>query len=136
VLDTFLCFIVVDFFASLAPSYISSQSADVILSEVRPFKLKREALHIINSFLDEFLYNLLSTSASLSTDRLRGSLLSLLPTSLGKEALLEAEVELRGYWERMANGRGPADQLDDDLGTFDLSWAYEVSFCKGLPMAS
>jgi len=121
---------------SLVPSYISSQSADVILSDVRPFKLKLEALHIINVFLDEFLYSLLNSSASLSTDKLRGSLLSLLPTSLGKEALLEAEVELRAYWERTANERGPSGELDDDSETFHLSWAYEVSFCKSSSMSS
>jgi len=46
----------------------------------------------------------------------------LLPTSLGKEALLEAEVELRAYWERTA-AKGP---LEDDVRTFSLQWAFEV----------
>ena len=31
---------------------------------------------------------------------LRASLLSLLPTNLGKEVLLEVEVEIRAYWKR------------------------------------
>ncbi|KAF5364267.1 hypothetical protein D9756_000282 [Leucocoprinus leucothites] len=107
------------------PSYISSQSADVILSDVRPFKLKAEALYAINVLLDEFLYSILNSAASLSTDRLRTSLLSLLPTSLGKEALLEAEVELRAYWDRTTEG-GPAQQLEDDSKTFHLQWAFEL----------
>ncbi|KAJ3561732.1 hypothetical protein NP233_g10012 [Leucocoprinus birnbaumii] len=107
------------------PSYISSQSADVILSDVRPFRLKTEALHAINVLLDEFLYSILNNSASLSTDKLRASLLSLLPTSLGKEALLEAEVELRAYWDRTTEG-GPVRQLEDDSTTFHLQWAFEL----------
>ncbi|KAF9464821.1 hypothetical protein BDZ94DRAFT_1320696 [Collybia nuda] len=108
------------------PSYISSHSADVILSDIRPIKLKIEALRSINVLLDEFLYSILSTACSLSTDKLRASLLSLLPTTLGKEALLEAEVELRAYWDRT----GPVDvtvpALEDDTKTFHLQWSFEL----------
>jgi hypothetical protein len=108
----------------VGPSYISAHSADVILSDIRPIKLKIEALRSINVLLDEFLYSILNTACSLSTDKLRASLLSLLPTTLGKEALLEAEVELRAYWDRT----GPADVevLEDDAKTFQLQWAFEV----------
>lgn len=105
------------------PSYISAHSADLILSDIRPIKLKIEALRSINVLLDEFLYSILNTACSLSTDKLRASLLSLLPTTLGKEALLEAEVELRTYWDRT----GPPDVavLEDDGKTFQLQWAFE-----------
>ena len=110
----------------LGPTYISTHSADVILSDIRPIKLKIEALRSINVLLDEFLYSILSTACSLSTDKLRTSLLTLLPTTLGKEALLEAEVELRAYWDRT----GPVDVtiLRDDAKTFHLQWAFEVRF--------
>ncbi|KAF9006696.1 hypothetical protein BDQ17DRAFT_1540472 [Cyathus striatus] len=101
---------------SNAPSYISFQSADLILSDVRPIKLKAEALHSINVFLDEFLYGIIKSAGSLSTDKLRASLLHLLPTSLGKEALLEAEVELRAYWDR--------------TGHIPPFWAYELMQLK------
>ncbi|KAG2013255.1 hypothetical protein CC2G_010186 [Coprinopsis cinerea AmutBmut pab1-1] len=107
------------------PAYISSHSADVILSDIRPFKLKPDALRCINALLDEFLHNVLHASGSLSTDRLRAALLGLLPTSLGKEALLEAEVELRAYWERTAPA-GIIPPLEDDTATFHLPWAYEL----------
>ncbi|KAF8204678.1 hypothetical protein BJ912DRAFT_5135 [Pholiota molesta] len=103
-------------------SYISSHSADVILSDIRPIKLKPEALRAINVLLDEFLSKILSTSGSLSPDKLRASLLSLLPTSLGKEALLEAEVELRAYWERTE----AKASVDDDSRTFHLQWAFSL----------
>ncbi|KAG5648795.1 hypothetical protein DXG03_000144 [Asterophora parasitica] len=110
------------------PLYISSHSADVILSDIRPIKLKIEALRSINVLLDEFLYSILTTACSLSTDKLRASLLSLLPTTLGKEALLEAEVELRAYWDRTA----PANVtvLEDDSKTFHLQWAFELMRLK------
>jgi hypothetical protein len=49
-------------------------------------------------------------------------LLSLLPTSLGKEALLEAEVELRAYCERTDT----KDVVEDDIRTFHLQWAFSV----------
>ncbi|PPR02640.1 hypothetical protein CVT24_002123 [Panaeolus cyanescens] len=107
---------------SNGPSYISSHCAELILSEIRPFKLKADALRVINVLLDEFLYKILSTACSLATDKLRASLLNLLPTSLGKEALLEAEVELRTYWER----RDPRAALEDDAQTFHLQWAFEL----------
>ncbi|KAG7447582.1 uncharacterized protein BT62DRAFT_947663 [Guyanagaster necrorhizus] len=104
------------------PSYLSAHSADVILSDIRPIKLKVEALHSINVFLDEFLYNIINTAQSLVTDRLRAGLLSLLPTPLGKEALLEAEVELRAYKDRTKT----AKTVEDDKDTFNLAWAFEL----------
>ncbi|KAF5332010.1 hypothetical protein D9758_014576 [Tetrapyrgos nigripes] len=106
------------------PSYISSHSADVILSDIRPIKLKIDALNCINVLLDEFLYSILSAARSLSTDKLRAGLLGVLPTSLGKEALLEAEVELRAYWDRTKKGGNVA--VEDDSGTFSLQWAFEL----------
>ncbi|KAF7302192.1 hypothetical protein MIND_00786100 [Mycena indigotica] len=106
------------------PQYISSHSADVILSDIRPIKLKVDGLRSINVLLDEFLFNILNTARSLSTDKLRASLLSILPTSLGKEALLEAEVELRAYWERTPRP-GPGEREDDGT-TFNLQWAFEL----------
>ncbi|KAJ7129197.1 hypothetical protein C8R44DRAFT_776139 [Mycena epipterygia] len=83
------------------PSYISSHSADVILSDIRPIKLKLEALRSINVLLDEFLFNILNTA---------------------REALLEAEVELRAYWDRTARPAVP----EDDTQTFHLQWAFEL----------
>ncbi|KAJ4472935.1 hypothetical protein C8J55DRAFT_537239 [Lentinula edodes] len=106
------------------PTYISSHSADVILSDIRPIKLRIESLRCINVFLDEFLYGILNAAHSLTTDKLRAGLLSVLPTALGKEALLEAEVELRAYWDRTKPSKGGA--VDDDTGTFNLQWAFEL----------
>ncbi|KAG7097385.1 hypothetical protein E1B28_004735 [Marasmius oreades] len=108
-----------------SPSYISSHSADVILSDIRPIKLKIDALCSINVLLDEFLYNILKASRSLTTNKLRAGLLGVLPTTLGKEALLEAEVELRAYWDRTRRPKG-SSSLEDDSDSFNLQWAFEL----------
>ncbi|KAI0686484.1 hypothetical protein BC835DRAFT_1420321 [Cytidiella melzeri] len=101
------------------PTYISSRSADVILSDVRPIKLKLEALRSMNVLLDEFLYKLLSAANSLSTEKLKAGLNKVLPTTLGKDAVLEAELELKAYWERNTP-HTPTTQ------EFDLQWSFEL----------
>ncbi|KAI0082548.1 hypothetical protein K474DRAFT_1655346 [Panus rudis PR-1116 ss-1] len=106
------------------PNYISSRSADVILSDVRPIKLKLDALRSINVLLDEFLYNLLGAAGSIATEKLKTSLLRILPTGLGKEAVLEAELELKAYWERNPSS---ASRYAGDTGhDFDLQWSFEL----------
>jgi hypothetical protein len=107
---------------SAVPTYISAHSADVILSDIRPIKLKMDALMAINSFLDEFLHCILQAANSYTTDKLRDGLLKVLPTSIGKELLLEAEVELRAYWQR--TGPTPATAKNDD--DFCLPLAFEL----------
>ena len=106
------------------PAYISARSAEVILSDVRPIKLKPEALHSVNVLLDEVLYNILTTARSIAIDKLKPALLRVLPSSLGKEALLEAEVELKAYWDRTGSARIPTQSRDGS--TFDLQWSFEV----------
>ena len=101
------------------PSYITSRSADVILSDVRPIKLKLEALRSMNVLLDEFLYNILCAANSLSTEKIKAGLHKVLPSTLGKDAVLEAELELKAYWERNTP-HTPTTQ------EFDLQWSFEV----------
>lgn len=92
------------------PTYISARSADVILSDVRPTRLADDALHATNALLDELLYNILDAARALNTAQLRAGLHRILPTTLGKEAVLEAELELRAYWDRTSG-----------------TWVFEVS---------
>lgn len=103
------------------PCYISSRSADVILSDVRPTKLSIDALDSINAFLDELLHTILSAARALTTTQLRAGLHKVLPTTLGKEAVLEAELELRAYWERTG---GILVVVEDSA--FNLEWTFEV----------
>ncbi|KIL70383.1 hypothetical protein M378DRAFT_7248 [Amanita muscaria Koide BX008] len=111
-------------FAFTGPSYLCSESAEVILSEVRKTRLRLDVLKALNTLLDEFLFNIIKNASSLSTDKLRASLLGVLPTSLGKEALLEAEVELRAYYEQM--GTDAVSPFDDDSKAFNLHHAFEL----------
>jgi hypothetical protein len=105
------------------PTYIAAHSADVILSDTRPIKLRPEPLRAINVLLDELLYSILNAAGSLTTEKLKAGLLQILPTSLGKDALLEAELELRAYWDRV----GAATSTEKDAGkSFNLPWAFEV----------
>lgn len=112
---------------SVAPNYVSARSADVILSEVRPTRMKSEALRSLNVLLDELLWLILGSARSFSPERLRVGLLRVLPTTLGKNALLEAEVELRAYLDR--NPSGPVVPVDDStIQRFPFQSAFEVGF--------
>lgn len=108
-----------------APVYLSARSADVILSEIRPTRLKPDALQSINELLDELLLHILTTSKSLTPARLKDGMLKLPPTPLGKEAVLEAELELRNH----RDGSVPASTSSSDDGALDNSTidsAFEV----------
>ena len=114
------------FLSFSAPTFLSARSADVILSEIRPTKLNSEAWRSINVLLDELLWLILSAARSFSTESIKSGLLKVLPTPLGKEALLEAEVELRAYWERTATST-PSRSYMENVLEFPLQPAYEVS---------
>jgi hypothetical protein len=91
------------------------------LSDVRPVRIAPAALRALNVLLDELLWTVLAHARSLDTDRLHQALRKVLPTSLGKEALLEAEVELRAYLEKSPPiSAQPADE------EFALQYAFEV----------
>jgi hypothetical protein len=113
--------------SSPAPVYLSARSADVILSEIRPTRLKPDALQSINALLDELLLLILKTAKSFSPAKLKDSLLKLLQTPLGKEAVLEAELELRNHRDR-----GAVSALtSEDGATLDnatIEPAFEVSY--------
>lgn len=97
-----------------------------MISDIRPIKLKLEALRSVNVLLDEFLYNLLRTAGSLHTDRLKTSLIKILPTVVGKESVLEAEMELKAYMERSPQPSPMNGGGIDEAEHFDLQWSYEV----------
>ncbi|KAG1782998.1 hypothetical protein EV702DRAFT_959260 [Suillus placidus] len=106
------------------PTFISSRSADVILSDIRPTKLTPDALNSINALLDELLYSILNAARSFNPSRLRTAMHKVLPTTLGKEAVLEAEMELRAYYQRTVTAVGSGSSSED--GVFNLQWASEL----------
>ncbi|KAG1815713.1 uncharacterized protein BJ212DRAFT_238176 [Suillus subaureus] len=106
------------------PTFISSRSADVILSDIRPTKLTSDALNSVNALLDELLCSILNAARSFNPSRLRTAMHKVLPTALGKEAILEAEMELRAYYQRTVTAVGSGSSSED--GVFNLQWASEL----------
>ena len=104
----------------IAPSsYLSSSSANALISDLRPTTLSAPALLHINSFLEELLVSLISASQSINPKdlRLRGVprvfTSEQVPEStglraLGRSAVGEAELELRSWYESHPQARsGP-----------------------------
>jgi hypothetical protein len=109
------------------PVYLSARSADVILSEIRSTRLKVEALQAINDLLDEIILLVIQGARSFSPAKLKDSFLKLCPTPLGKESVLEAEVELRNHRDRgIPSTPTPYDDLSS-ARDFPVELAFEVS---------
>jgi len=106
--------------------YISAHSAEAILSDFRPLKLQTDALSFLNLLLDDILANIISSSRSILTDRLKTGLLKTIPTTIGKDALLEAEMELRAYWQRPNAVKPSSAQLSASEYSFSLPSMIEV----------
>ncbi|CUA70263.1 Titin [Rhizoctonia solani] len=116
-----------------APAYVSARSADEILSNIRPTRIKSESLRSLNIFLDELLWLILHSARSLATNRLKAGLLQIMPSAVGKDAVLEAEVELRAYRQRSPH-LGPEEpgikQADFPLQpTFELLRQKCEAYC-------
>jgi hypothetical protein len=109
------------------PMYISPHSAEAILSDFRPLKLQTDALTFLNLFLDDILANIVTSARSILTDRLKTGLLKTVPTTIGKDALLEAEMELRAYWQRPNAIKPSASQASASEHNFSLPSMIEVS---------
>ncbi|KAG2188063.1 hypothetical protein INT44_000814 [Umbelopsis vinacea] len=79
--------------------YVSSNAANAIISEVGPYRISTDALQALNQFLDEILGMLLSKAQSLDLSRIKAVALQILPSSLGKNAIVEAELEVKTLTE-------------------------------------
>ena len=107
--------------------YISGRSAEAILSNFYPPKLElqTDALTFLNLLLDEILANIITCSRSILTDRLKNGLLKTVPTAVGLDALLEAEMDLHAYWQRPNITRPSSSQV---LAQVSASEYFECSF--------
>lgn len=75
--------------------YVCQRAAHTIIAEIGHMRVSGDALGAINLFIDEFLALLLMTSRSVDLVHLKTAVLHLLPHSLGKNALVEAELVLK-----------------------------------------
>ncbi|CAG8558196.1 22305_t:CDS:2 [Cetraspora pellucida] len=78
---------------------IHARAANAIVADVAPYRISAEALISINTFLDEFLYFVIDSARSLDLVKIKQSISQVLPTTLGKNAIQEAELELKTYVE-------------------------------------
>lgn len=97
------------------------------MSDVRPTSIAPEALRAVNILLDEILWLVLANARSLDTSRLKSGVLKTIPTQLGKDAILEAEIEIRAYRDK-TKGPPPRSPRPSDEGVtaFPLQPAFEV----------
>jgi hypothetical protein len=82
------------------------------------------ALRLVNSFLDQLLFNFLSVSRSTALSSLRPAVSEVLKPKLAKDAINQADEELREYLgggddDESANGQDPQASSDWDL---ELVW--------------
>ncbi|KAI9264486.1 hypothetical protein EDC94DRAFT_559801 [Helicostylum pulchrum] len=84
---------------TLDEHYICQRAANAIISEIGPFRVSTDALQAINQFLDEFIVLLLTCSLSLDLSDIKSVVFSLLPSTLGKNAIVEAELEVKTFTE-------------------------------------
>lgn len=61
--------------------------------------MSTDALQAINQFLDEFIVLLLTCSLSLDLSNIKSIVFGLLPSTLGKNAIVEAELEVKTFTE-------------------------------------
>ncbi|KAE8260908.1 hypothetical protein A4X13_0g25 [Tilletia indica] len=116
------------------PTFISARAANSLLSENRPTRIQSDALHYLNRLLDELLLLILHSSRSLSSNRIKtdGVLRVLNNNLLAKNAVLEAELELRTYVEgkraegaKVPLGLQATSRLDGTEG-FPVASAYNL----------
>ncbi|OBZ90367.1 hypothetical protein A0J61_01596 [Choanephora cucurbitarum] len=84
---------------TLDEHYICQRAANAIISEIGPYRVSTDALQAINQFLDEFIVLLLTSSLSLDLSQIKSVVFSLLPSTLGKNAIVEAELEVKTFTE-------------------------------------
>lgn len=107
--------------------YICQRAANAILSENGSFQISSDALQAVNQFLDQCLYLVLQNARSLDLSLIKTHLLTLLPHRLGRNAIVEAELEVKAYnktntvdmelYERMRSLTDPLDQTVASLRT-------------------
>jgi hypothetical protein len=77
---------------------VSIQAASAIIAEVGPLRISSDALVALNQFLDEFIVLLLANAQCLDLAQFKSAVAHTLSySSLGKNAIVEAELELKSY---------------------------------------
>lgn len=116
--------------ANPLPAYISETEAEgLIYAELdQPVKISEGALHLVNGFLDQILYDILSRSHSTALSSIRSAVPVVLKQRLGRSAVKAGDEELQDYIEE--------DEMEEVLSTpavldptadFDVDLAWRLT---------
>ncbi|KAG0344274.1 hypothetical protein BG004_004605 [Podila humilis] len=99
--------------------YIAQKFANAILADTSSYIISTDGLQAINAFLDELLFILIDTAKGLETSRIKAAVYQTFPSSLGKNAIVEAELEAKSYLDmggkdtsnHMGNGQSATSSI-------------------------
>ncbi|KAF9199542.1 hypothetical protein BGZ49_010318 [Haplosporangium sp. Z 27] len=77
--------------------YIAQKFANAILADFSPYVISTDGLQALNAFLDELLFILIDTAKGLETNRIKAAVYQTFPTALGKDSIVESELEAKSY---------------------------------------
>lgn len=84
-------------FSSVEVRYIAEKFANAILADASSYIISTDGLQALNAFLDELLFILIDNAKGLETNRIKAAVYQTFPTPLGKNAIVEAELEAKSY---------------------------------------
>ncbi|KAG8410228.1 hypothetical protein J3459_017220 [Metarhizium acridum] len=87
-------------------------------------RLSASALQLVNSFLDQLLFNVLQVSKSTALSALRPAVIEVLKPKLGKDAVSNADEELREY----LGGANEEDYGQFQGSSLSRSWDGELAW--------
>ena len=99
--------------------YIAQKFANAILSDASSYIISTDGLQALNAFLDELLFILIDSAKGLETSRIKASVYQTFPTSLGKNAIVEAELEAKSYLDM--GGKDTSNHLTNQNGVSGTS---------------
>ncbi|GJJ74252.1 hypothetical protein EMPS_06610 [Entomortierella parvispora] len=94
--------------------YIAQKFANAILSDASSYIISTDGLQALNAFLDELLFILIDTAKGLETSRIKAAVYQTFPTALGKNAIVEAELEAKSYLDM--GGKDTSNHLTNQNG--------------------
>ncbi|KAL2430272.1 hypothetical protein ABEF95_002680 [Exophiala dermatitidis] len=110
-------------YANPRPAYVSESEAEkLIYAEIeRPAVILEGALQLVNGFLDQILYDILSKSHSVALSAVRSAVPIVLKQRLGHSAVRAADEELQDYLDEEE-----MEEVQTSVGTLDPRSEFDV----------
>ena len=115
--------------ANPQPLFVAQSAAETLTSAEldRPVKVTEAALDLVNSFLDQTLYSLLSVSKSTSIGSIRVAVPKLLKPRLGQAALSAGDEEVRDILDASDFGQNQRPTAKVRPADFDLELVWKLA---------